>query len=331
MLIKKIITSLSSTRPLHSSTYASLQPSKHDYPSIRPCTCHFIEQARLWAEQRRWPRPSKPPLCCCLRTLRYHLPPTRRRAVSAPRQRHRVRCVRHWRGKWRLICVILISISPLHLTIPPASSTQKFISASDAVAVPSGGTDLPEVLVGASTHDARPQERGVEEDGAKDDLRHQKDALGMGGAGGELTVNGGFWGGCAWGSNLPGGSFCGTCGDSACANGICHNLGCRDCRADSDCPSGKMCDAVSALYVSVTLHSLPVSCFILCAESSSSELSFFCSAHIHKRDASTNSPTAAFVTKIGYARVDIAATSGPVRLAYQTVIVQLTNSATAIT
>ena len=100
----------------------------------------------------------------------------------------------------------------------------------------------------------------MEEDGAKDNLRHQKDALGMGGAGGELTVKLGsdWWSGCVWGNNRPGGSYCGTCGDSACANGICHMMYCRDCRADHHCPSGQFCDAVSENYVSVTLHSLPV-------------------------------------------------------------------------
>ena len=81
--------------------------------------------------------------------------------------------------------------------------------------------------------------------------RHQDGALDVDGAAGELTVkeNEGWapWDGCIHGNNLPDGRYCGTCGNSACSNNICHFAYCRDCSSDSHCSSGKYCDFLSNL------------------------------------------------------------------------------------
>lgn len=82
---------------------------------------------------------------------------------------------------------------------------------------------------------------------------HQDGALDAEGSGGELTAKWRPWRGCLHGNNLPGGRYCGLCGDSACRNHICQMGYCRDCRHDNQCPSGRMCDAVSANYVSVSI------------------------------------------------------------------------------
>lgn len=76
--------------------------------------------------------------------------------------------------------------------------------------------------------------------------RHQDGALDVDRAAGELTVkeSEGWapWDGCIHGNNLPGGRYCGTCGNSACSNNVCYFAYCRDCSSDSHCPSGKYCD-----------------------------------------------------------------------------------------